>query len=400
MDWSPKQQAALKAVEEWLAKPGQNKLFKLFGYAGTGKTTMAMKLAEQCGGLAFFAAFTGKAASVMRSKGCPNASTIHRLIYKPQPKSELRLIELRGHLEELRQEAPINQIAVDKTLQEIKDIEQDLKRPAFTLNFDSDLQHAKLLVVDECSMVNEEIGRDLLSFNVPILVLGDPAQLPPVGGGGFFTDGQPDILLTEIHRQAQDSPIIRLATAVREGRGISPGVYGDSLVVHRSKLDPATVMDHDQILVGRNATRKSCNARAREILGFTNHLPEEEDKLVCLRNDHKIGLLNGELWDTLHSVVIDNDTLGLTIQNQDSEQELNLEVHRHHFEGRELGYWEKLQAHEFDYGYALTTHKAQGSQWDNVLVFDESGCFRQDRRKWLYTAITRAAERVTVVVGL
>lgn len=400
MDWSPKQQAALKAVEEWMAKPGQNKLFKLFGYAGTGKTTMAMDLAARCGGQAFFAAFTGKAASVMRAKGCPNASTIHRLIYKPQPKSELRLIELRGHLEELRGQTPINQAAVEKTLKEIKDIELDLKRPAFTLNFDSDLRDGKLLVVDECSMVNEEIGRDLMSFGVPILVLGDPAQLPPVGGGGFFTDGAPDILLTEIHRQAQDSPIIRLATAVREGRGIQVGEYGDSRVVRRNQLDPSNVMEHDQILVGRNATRKACNARARELLGYTEHLPQVDDKLVCLRNDHKIGLLNGELWDTLHSVVIDKDTLGLTVQNQDSEQQLNLEVHRHHFEGRELGYWEKLQAHEFDFGYALTTHKAQGSQWDSVLVFDESGCFRQDRRKWLYTAITRAAERVTVVVGV
>jgi exodeoxyribonuclease-5 len=399
MDWSPKQQQALASVERWLKAPGANKLFRLFGYAGTGKTTLAKHLAAQCEGLVLFAAFTGKAASVMRANGCPNANTIHRLIYKPQPKSEVRLMELRGHLAELRDAEPLDQTAIAKTLQEIREIEQNLKQPSFTLNFESDVKHAQLVVIDECSMVNDEMGRDLMSFGAPILVLGDPAQLPPVMGGGFFTEGEPDVVLTEIHRQSAGSPIIKLATDVREGRGLKPGQYGDSLVVHHRDLDKSSVMAHDQILVGRNNTRKRSNARARELLGRTSPLPERGDKLVCLRNDHQIGLLNGELWTTLDSVVIDNDTLGLTLQS-DEGQQLNVEAHRHGFEGRELGYWEKRQAQEFDFGYALTTHKAQGSQWGSVLVFDESGCFRQDRRRWLYTAITRAASRVTVVVGL
>lgn len=404
MDWSPKQQAALVAVERWLKAPGANKLFRLFGYAGTGKTTLAKHFAEGCDGLVLFAAFTGKAASVMRANGCWDANTIHKLIYKPQPKSEVRLLELRGHLAELRTQAksaPTRELnaEINKTVQEIKDIEQDLKRPSFVLNFDSDVKHAQLVVIDECSMVNEEMGRDLMSFGAPILVLGDPAQLPPVMGGGFFTNGEPDVLLTEIHRQAKDSPIIHLATDVREGRGLKAGRYGDSLVVSSSKFDRSTAMGHDQILVGRNLTRKASNNRARELLGRVSHLPERTDKLVCLRNNHKVGLLNGELWSVLDSVTIDDDTLGLTLQS-DEGQQLNCEAHRHHFEGREIGYWERRQAEEFDFGYALTTHKAQGSQWGSVLVFDESGCFRQDRRRWLYTAITRAADRVTVVNGL
>lgn len=398
MDWSPKQQAALTAVDKWLKAPGANKLFKLFGYAGTGKTTLARHFAEGCDGLVLFAAFTGKAASVMRANGCLNANTIHRLIYKPQPKSEVRLLELRGHLVELKdQEAP--QEDIDKVVQEIRDIENDLKRPSFVLNFESDVKHAQLVVIDECSMVNEEMGRDLMSFGAPILVLGDPAQLPPVMGGGFFTNGEPDVLLTEIHRQAKDSPIIHLATNVREGRGLKAGPYGDSLVTHSSKFDRGSAMGHDQILVGRNATRKASNSRARTLLGRKSHLPEKGDKLVCLRNNHLIGLLNGELWNVLDSVTVDEDTLALTLQSEEGQQ-LAVEAHRHHFEGRELGYWERRQAEEFDFGYALTTHKAQGSQWGSVLVFDESGCFRQDRRRWLYTAITRAANRVTVVNGL
>jgi len=53
---------------------------------------------------------------------------------------------------------------------------------------------------------------------------------------------------------------------------------------------------------------------------------------------------------------------------------------------------------EFDFGYVLTVHKAQGSQWDDVVLFDESGAFSDNRERWLYTGVTRAAKRLTVVM--
>lgn len=409
MDWSPKQDAALLAVGEWLANPNRQPLFRLFGYAGTGKTTLARHFAEGCGGLVLFAAFTGKAASVMRANGCVSADTIHRLIYKPQPKSEVRMLELNGRIAELEtelrnampdEERELKSEQLQEAKAEKKALSEDLKKPSFVLNFDSLVKEAKLLIVDECSMVNEEMGRDLLSFGTPILVLGDPAQLPPVGGAGYFTKDQPDVMLTEIHRQAQDSPIIRLATAIRKGDEIPTGKHGESLVVHRRDLDPESVMAHDQMLVGRNATRKSYNARVRERLGRSSHLPEPPDKLVCLRNDHKVGLLNGEIWITEEGTIVDNDEMALLIRNEENGTVLACDAHRHPFEGRELEYFERLRAQEFDYGYALTCHKAQGSQWPSVILFDESGCFRKDRKRWLYTAVTRAADRVTVVQGM
>ncbi len=409
MQWSPKQDAALKAVGDWLADPNRKQVFRLFGYAGTGKTTLARHFAESCGGTVLFAAYTGKAASVMRNSGCYNANTIHRLIYKPAPKSDVRLLELRGHIAELtgrianpteNEDVALCQHQLAEARKEVADVEKDLKRPAFVLNFESQVKMAKMVVIDECSMVNEAMGKDLLSFNVPILVLGDPAQLPPVGGAGYFTEHDPDVMLTEIHRQAKDSPIIQLATMIREGKPVPAGTYGESIVTPREQMDKDAVMKHDQILVGRNATRTACNIRARELLGRnTSHLPIISDRLVCLRNDHKVGLLNGELWTTLDSVTIDDDTLGLTIQNDESKATLNVEAHRHPFEGRELQYHERRLAQEFDFGYALTTHKAQGSQWGSVIVFDESRCFRADRLRWLYTAVTRAANRVTLVTG-
>src|SRR3954471_14152824 len=260
--FTPHQDAALKAVAAWLkAKPGQggtSQTFRLFGYAGTGKTTLARHLAEAVDGTVLFAAFTGKAALVMRSKGCERASTIHSLIYKTRESGE--------------------------------------EIPSFDLWDDAPASKASLIVIDECSMVDAELGRDLISFGVPLLVLGDPAQLPPIQGGGFFTDAEPDAMLTEVHRQAADNPIVRLSMDIREGERLTPGDYGMTSVVTKDAFDPQRALETDQILVGRNNTRRAYNGRLREKQNIEDPLPVAGDKLVCLRNNRKKGLFNGGLW--------------------------------------------------------------------------------------------------------
>ena len=227
--FTPHQDSALKAVADWLkAKPGKNgtpPVFRLFGYAGTGKTTLARHIADGVDGEVKFAAFTGKAALVMRNKGCDNASTIHSLIYRAR--------------------------------------ESGVEQPSFELWDDAPASKAKLIVIDECSMVDAELGRDLMSFDCPLLVLGDPAQLPPIQGGGFFTDCEPDAMLTEVHRQAQDDPIVRMSMDIREGRELEIGRHGESEVVTRNELDPDRVMGADQVLVGRNNTRRAYNMRVQ-----------------------------------------------------------------------------------------------------------------------------------------
>ena len=119
-------------------------------------------------------------------------------------------------------------------------------------------------------MVDEELGRDLLSFGTPVLVLGDPAQLAPVKGGGFFTEAEPDVMLTEVHRQARDDPIIRLSMIVREGeRARATASYGESRVISpRATSTASAVLAADQVLVGLNKTRRAYNARIRELLGL------------------------------------------------------------------------------------------------------------------------------------
>src|SRR5690606_27770695 len=189
--------------------------------------------------------------------------------------------------------------------------------PTFDLWDEAPASRAKLIVVDEASMVDAELGRDLLSFGAPVLVLGDPAQLPPIQGGGFFTNEQPDVMLTEVHRQAQDDPIVRLSMDVREGRELAPGQYGETEVVHKSALDPARVLNAEQVLVGRNNTRRAYNARMRERRGFTGEFPVAGDKLVCLRNNRRKALFNGGLWTVSERRTSRSKLISLRIKPED-----------------------------------------------------------------------------------
>ncbi|MBI1204735.1 MAG: AAA family ATPase [Rhodopseudomonas sp.] len=368
MEFTPHQDDALLAVSDWLkAKPGTGNtppVFRLFGYAGTGKTTLATHIADTVDGEVKFAAFTGKAASVMRGKGCRGATTIHSLIYRARESGE--------------------------------------EIPSFDLWDEAPASKAELIIIDECSMVDAELGRDLLSFGVPLLVLGDPAQLPPIQGGGFFTEQEPDAMLTEVHRQARDNPIVRLSMDIRAGDYLEPGSYGDSEVVAKADLDPQRVLDADQVLVGRNNTRRAYNQRMRQRRGFVDTMPEAGDKLVCLRNNRKKGLFNGGLWSVKERGARKTGIISLRLLPDDetATRGVKVSVRSECFTGgiEQIDWQRRKPYDEFDYGYVLTVHKSQGSQWDDVVLFDESFAFQDSRARWLYTGITRAAKRLTIVM--
>jgi exodeoxyribonuclease-5 len=369
--WSPQQAAALDAVSRWYNSGLDRKqVFRVFGYAGTGKTTLARHFAEGLKGGVLYMAYTGKAAMVMRKNGCIGAMTIHSSIYAVDfnPQTGVRKFVLRD---------------VD------------------------DLSDFSLFVIDECSMVDEEIGRDILSFGVPVLVLGDPAQLPPVKGGGFFTDAEPDIVLTEIHRQAAENPIVQLATTIREGGRLQYGTYGASRIITRSDLTQDDVMKADQVLVGLNKTRSMYNTRMRQLHGRTSDMPQVDDQIVCLKNDRNKGIFNGGLWKVVEPLKrrrghLNDHCVRMHVSSLDFESTtpVDIRVREEFFRGRgnEVPWRELSGTQQFDYGYALTVHKSQGSQWNSVCLFDESSSFQSDRARHLYTAITRAAEKITVVM--
>ena len=376
MEFSRQQEDALQLVEDWL-QGGGPQVMRLFGYAGTGKTTLAREMKAD-----FYAAFTGKAAHVLQTKGCP-ASTIHSLIYNPRSKSKARMTELEEKLKTLVEGSP--EYAEIKA--EIDAEADNLKNPSWTLKLDSPLRYAKLLVIDECSMVDEQMGKDLLSFGCRVLVLGDPAQLPPIKGGGFFTDAKPDVLLTEVHRQARDNPILDLATTIRE-TGRLPANHP---LVHHRKITPEMSMGVDQIICGKNVTRRRANTRMRELLGMNDPLPLIGDKVVCTKNNHELGILNGALYEVTRAVHDDGVEIEL-------DGRISVDVHPELFTGEDLPWW-KLRDEDyenFEYGYALTCHKAQGSQWDSVGLINECESFRQHSARWLYTAVTRAAKELWI----
>lgn len=402
MEWSPQQHEALVAVQRWLDMDPETRpqIFRLFGYAGTGKTTLAIEISRMVDGDCRFASFTGKAALVMRKKGCHGATTLHSLIYKPRRKN-------RGD----------------------EDADKDI--PMWELNPDSALAEAELLIIDECSMVGEDLGKDVLSFRTPVLVLGDPAQLPPVGGAGFFTEATPNVMLTEIHRQAADNPIVRIATMIRLGEHLRIGNHKGAhpgqgvAIVRRNDLKLSSQLAADQIICGKNDSRVTINKRIREQLRLEgklpagDHLPVVGDRIICLKNKRDRGLLNGGIWqvDDLRDRSFGAKKKGrpfvsyLAVSSLDTEAETFVNVpHAFWFwnnRENDLVLPEKLNRatyDEFDYAYAITCHKSQGSQWDKVVVFDESQVFGRSIEtedipaRWLYTAVTRAAEAVIIAV--
>lgn len=363
MQFSQQQSDAIKAVEYWYKNETKTKkIFRLFGFAGTGKTTIAKYFAGLVGNNVAYCAYTGKAALVMRKSGCVGAATIHSLAYRSYR-------DKAGNL-------------------------------FFEWNDMSILHEVDLIIVDECSMVGEELALDLLRFGKPILVLGDPAQLQPVKGEGYFTNVTPDALLTEIHRQSKDNPIIWLANRVREGHDLKIGTYGNCKIV--DKITQDDFLTHEQVVVGRNATRVNINRRMRKMLSFKGDFPNYQERIICLENDRLSGLFNGGMFE------VDNcmDTLSkpgflkLNLKSLDEEGKIvNAVTHKSSFSDDHAppDDWRKLKGStKFDYGYAITCHKSQGSQWESSLIYDESWCFRDHSSNWLYTAITRNTDWFTL----
>ena len=170
-------------------------------------------------------------------------------------------------------------------------------------------------------------------------------------------------------------------------------------MIARADLDPAEVMEAGAVLVGMNRTRQSYNQRMRLRKGITSPTPVAGEKLVCLRNDRTLGLLNGTLWTVDGKPRVKGDDIKLKVLPEEDGPPVHATVNRAFFDGTEdkLDRFVRRRSQEMTFGYALTVHKSQGSQWDHVVLFDESGVFREDARRWLYTGLTRAAERLTIV---
>jgi len=400
---SDQQQHAKDLFLEWYndaERRDRQPVFVLEGFAGTGKSFTTKAIVEDIAeeGDILYGAYTGKAALIMRRNGNGNARTLHSLIYKPiLPSKELA--------EKLDKDMLIAVQEGDKT--KIEEITEELKKNQkvrFELNEESELKDAVLLVLDECSMVNDEMLRDLLSFGVPILALGDSGQLPPIDGTGALFKGKPDVRLTEIRRQALDNPIIALSMKARNGIHIAgPIDMGKAKIVNKLTISPDLVRSCDQIITGKNATRMDLNRRFRKMIGKTDRYPEVGERIICKRNNSGYGILNGLQCEVMERLDEYDDFIEYMLLKEDGGPQIRVPVLKCMFDEyvvpgtlKELKWWDLKKAEQFDFGYAVTVHSAQGSQWRKVLFYDD-GFFVWDkpmRNKWLYTGITRAAEEL------
>lgn len=352
------------------------------GYAGSGKSTLVKFIISALGlyneDVAYIA-YTGKAALVLKEKGCPNATTAHKLLYQSFPRKDGTFYH----------------------------------KPRRPLEYPY-----KLIIVDEVSMLPKEMWDLLLSHRVHVIALGDPGQLPPIGEDNGIL-AQPHIFLDEIMRQAQESEIIRLTMDVRAGKSLSLYKGNEVQIIDKKELVSGMFTWADQILVAKNETRRNINQLMRSYLhniwGDTN--PVKGDKIICLRN----------YWEEPNIVgdVLVNGTIGIIkdIRNSNISHPLLKNTKEIDFtpDYSEISFDGKLidnkllttgesiinknnfnmfkmlpKPKEFDYGYAITCHKAQGSEYNKVLVLEE-WLKGGDHARWLYTAATRAKEKLVIV---
>lgn len=387
LQYSLEQIAAIDAIHDWLHDPDRQTL-SLGGYAGTGKTTVIKEVVRiarrSIRGNVGVCAPTGKAAHVLRSKGVDFAATVHSTIYSVRD-----VCRDCGQMA-CSPESPTS-IPAGVEGKPAKPCKSRGRRAAFSR---VDEIPFSLLVVDEASMLSRRLVEDLQSFDCKILYVGDHGQLEPIGGdAGVMQD--PDLRLEQIHRQAAGNPIIQFAHAVRQGA--SPAdvevlpAGADRLRIRRGLPEHRELADFEIILCGFNETRVAVNRRVRTLRGHVRRGPLHDEPVICLRNNGDLGLFNGMLARVEE---VDHSTSRISITT-----ETGRDLARLPFEPEQFGAQQTLGEADrdlalFDYGYCITVHKSQGSEWRDVCVLEQLSPSWAAAR-WRYTAATRAAGRLT-----
>jgi len=398
MELSPDQKICFDSIMDWHHDPST--VLTLGGYAGCGKTTLLSRIRAELSDdiRVAFCCFTGKAASVLRSKlemvgsrRFPGdyCGTIHSLIYQPK----------------------INKSG-------------DITGWVLCNSLDYDL-----IIIDEASMVSEDLFRDLQSYGIPILATGDHGQLPPITGKLNLMQ-HPQLKLEKIHRFAEQDALIQISVLAREQGYIPYGTYGEGVYkVHKNHsmitqfINNCDNFMNTSILCGFNKTRIDLNKKIRARLGYDTKYPKIGERLICLKNNKDAKhcpIYNGILGTLREScehgayleIVADIDNENKQYRGEISplvfnnpkppsgdyiykqEDELFLPNSNKKKKAKRKHYLDY-----FDYGYVLTVHKSQGSEWDNVMVIEQPCSYwsGDDWNRWLYTAVTRSKKSLLIV---
>lgn len=387
---SKEQQDIHDQVIDWF-KSDPSQYLSIGGFAGTGKTTLIGFITEtlknEIGELPIaYCTYTGKASLVLKNKiqnldFNDSVSTIHSLIYWPQP-------EKNGNV---------------------------------TWVLKDDIPYS-LIILDEASMVSKDIWDDLKSYGIPIVAIGDHGQLPPIGNDNFSLMKEPHLLLIEIHRQALENPIIKLSMMVRNNGTIPTQTFGKSVAKFdysdsraQSILNNYKYKNDSQILCGLNKTRVKINNHVREIHGFGRNDPYEHEKLICLKNNKDLNIMNGQIGFLNSAKIETNYLLNLNIAMIGERLNTYCLTHRKVFGKvkydvatkeiynekllKDFKYDKKPNINLFDFGYAISVHRSQGSENHTIILIEERNFYQSDDdyKRWLYTAITRARNRLVII---
>jgi len=420
MELTKDQQKIEDSIRDWARDPTE--FIAIAGYAGTGKTTIlgsaVHKLISSDGIKVRLLAPTGKASYVLAGKmqefGIPvttdpeamkrwtsqevGCSTIHQFLYTV--------------------------LGVDKTnnYQPIfgrKDIQNEFGSSGIDV-----------VIVDEASMITTEIFRDLLATGFPIIFVGDPGQLPPIDSPPFTPLLNTELFLAKPLRQALDNPIIEIATNIREGYPVEPGFYGDKAAkINKSRAQPflnefmKTVGTQDTVMLcAKNDTRVKLNKKTRFVRGFEQPKPMSGERLVCLHNTPSKGLMNGQCVTVDFCEVLEEDmAYRIVVFPEGSDMATEVLAFPSCFHTKRNAEWSEVYYKAkpdidpfmydwshisplmfFDYGYCLSVHKSQGSEWDRVYLRAERLHADQpdeEFAQWLYTGVTRAKDKLIIATG-
>lgn len=394
MELNDKQKQGLDiAVDRYTRK---ERYTVISGYAGTGKSTLVKFIVAALPNIdpdedVIYTSFTGKATQVLQKKGNKNVSTLHKLLFESIPKP-------------------------DGTF---------FRKPVEFIPY-------KIVIVDECSMVPKDLLQRLIKYNVHIICLGDPGQLPPVNKNedNHLLD-HPHVFLDEIMRQEENSEIINLTMDIRNGKPLTHYQGKEVQILNKDELTTGMLLWADQIICSTNATRVALNNQMRDLLGRGGN-PQDGDKVICLKNNWDVysinnnPLVNGTIGylkdsfstyinlprqitsdgkpkrlDILTANFVSDTDEDYGILNMDKQLiltgEPGLDWKTSYKMGRNWRFQDKIPD-QFTYGYAITCHKSQGSEWDNVLVIEEGFPFdKEEHKQWLYTAATRAAKKLVII---
>ena len=367
--------------------------FVYTGPPGSGKTTVIFYVLEKLGislrnviGLAL----SGKAVGRLAMTGIPS-QTIHSFAYHPM------LMPL-----------------FDDDGKPLLNVDGTQKRGWRFVLKESIPDYIKIIIIDELSMVNDDIMADLLSLaassNIPIIGMGDIDQLPPIYGINSFML-RPDFYLTQIMRQAEDNPIVRLTQGVLKGMPLQCGTYGTSRILKEIEFGKNLLTDYDCIICSKNATRDKVNDHIRfNILGRRDRNPVINDKVIC-RQNNKNKVIDGKYLTNGTVGFIDYIDISSTTSRKSNvdfipdynlkEVFSDLELDRRYItmdyeDRRDYG----LSSYEkFEYGYIITAHLSQGSEYNRLLYIDEPFGGREMAKKIRYTSISRAVKSVDIVLS-